>query len=265
MRFFQLNLVTLALSICTAGGANAALVAGWDFSQYVSGGGFLSTDGSTLQNTLGANYASLDPDFNAGPESAAFGTLYLNGQFGSTDIVPVGNGTEAFLPIAGSLASNLTAAVPNNFDSFDILRAEGQPFQEALRMRAFAPLQVVFQATLGTVPEHGDDWVLSFGAQTLSGSASVNVEFSLDGAAWVSLSPVGLTDVDTRYEIALRNPGGGPISSDAMFVRLGFGDTGNATIDNVALSANLVPEPVAGLLLASGMTGLGLFGRRRRR
>lgn len=266
MRSLKLALVTLALSIGSAGGANAALVAGWDFSQYYSGGGVLSTDGSTLTNTLGANYSSLDPDFNAGPESAAFGTLYLNGQFGSTEIVPAGNGTEAFLPIPGSLASNLTAAVPNNFDSFDILQAENQPFQEALRMRSFGPLQAVFQATLGSVPEQGSDWVLSFGGQTVAlgtGEASVSVAFSLDGSAWVSLGSVALNSVDTRYELALRNPGGGPITSDAIFVRLGFGSEGNGTIDNVAISANLVPEPVAGLLLASGMTGLGLFGRRR--
>src|SRR5258707_9305890 len=85
--------------------AGATGIAGWDFSQYF-GDGLLSTDGVTFTNTLSANYSNLDPTFNAGAESAAFGTMFMNGSFGSTN-VNAGSGTEQFLPTTGSLASNL--------------------------------------------------------------------------------------------------------------------------------------------------------------
>jgi hypothetical protein len=94
--------------VFVAGGssAQASLVARWDFSQY-AGDGFMSIDGgSSFTNTLSANYSDLDPTFGAGFESAAFGTMYVDGSFGSTPVAAV-SGSEQFLPTAaygGSLA-----------------------------------------------------------------------------------------------------------------------------------------------------------------
>jgi hypothetical protein len=102
------TILSIAVSASIAGSAQAYLVAGWDFSQYFNDG-LLSIDGATYQNTLSANYSDLDPTFGAGAESAAFGTLYFNGSFGSTSVSPTGNLTEEFLPTAGSLTSNLDA------------------------------------------------------------------------------------------------------------------------------------------------------------
>ena len=64
MKKLTLLALALAVSIGTAVSAHAAsLVAGWDFSQYLSGGHVLSVDGVNLSNTLAANYSSLDPTF----------------------------------------------------------------------------------------------------------------------------------------------------------------------------------------------------------
>ena len=80
------SLISLALSafVASSSSAQASLVAGWDFSQY-AGDGFMSIDGGgSFTNTLPANYSDLDPTFGAGFESGAFGTMFADGQFGST-------------------------------------------------------------------------------------------------------------------------------------------------------------------------------------
>src|SRR5262245_54734675 len=113
--------------------ARAVTVAGWDFSQYF-GDGLLSTDGVTGADTLSSNYSAFDPTFGAGVESSAYGTMYVNGQFGSTDVDPFAP-TPNVVPTMGSLTANLTAplvgrpigsAVP--FDTFSVLLTEGQIF-----------------------------------------------------------------------------------------------------------------------------------------
>ena len=71
-------LIGLIASAFLAAPAGASGIAGWDFSQYF-GDGILSTDGTTFTNTLPANYSNLDPSFNAGAGSAAFGTMFMNG------------------------------------------------------------------------------------------------------------------------------------------------------------------------------------------
>jgi hypothetical protein len=261
-------LASIALSALTAGSAQAATIAGWDFSQYLSGGGFLSIDGATLTNALSANYSNLDPTFNAGAESAAFGTMHIDGLFGSTNITPVGDGSEAFLPIAGSLNSNLTAPVQgfgdNPFDSLTILAAEGQQFQELLSMSVFGPVSVVFEADLTSVPEIGSAWSISFGGITLGvgQNAAVTIEFSTDGSNYVGFGSVNLTNVDTAFNVNL-----GAAESDRAFVRLGFASgAAQPLIDNVAIGATVTipaPEPASAALLLAGLLGLAWAGRRR--
>jgi len=262
----KILILSIAVSALAAGSAQASTISGWDFSQYLSGGGFLSTDGTTLTNTLSANYSNLDPTFNAGTESGAFGTMFINGQFGSTNITPTGTGTEALLPLAGSLASNLTAPVQaagdNPFDSLTILSSEGQQFTELMSMAAFAPVSVVFSADLTSVPQIGSDWSISFGSKTsISGATSqVSIEFSTDGTNYTSFGSLNLNNTDTPFSVNL-----GTAQSEHGYVRLGFSGVGVPLLDNVAIKATLatVPEPTAGVLLLVGLAGLARAGRRR--
>jgi hypothetical protein len=253
---------SLAAAALLAAPAQALVVAGWDFSQYL-GDSFLSIDGATGTSTLSANYSNLDPTFNAGAESANFGTMFIDGQYGSTSVDPFNQ--PEFVPSAalGSLASNLTAPVQapgdNEFDSHTILQFEGQLFANFQTMTALAPATVVFQADLGVVPQFGEAWQLTFGGATFSGTSVLGIEYSLDGTAFTALPSVLLDVNDKPFSVDLFAGG-----SDTMFVRLSFTNAnGQPVIDNLALEATIVPEPGTLLLVGSGLAGLVGFGRRR--
>ena len=260
-----------ALSVFGANPAHAAMVAGWDFSQYFADG-ILSIDGNVYTDTLSANYSDLDPTQGAGAESAAFGTLYLNGQFGSTN-VQAGSGLEPILPSSavgttGSLNSNLGApgglGGSLDFDTHSILAFEGQAYTNFLAMTAPGVADIVFAANLSAVPETGSDWSVSFGARTYAGAGSVGIAFSTDGVSYTSAGSAVLSTLDTLYSVTL-----GALASDTAFVKFSFsapaaGGDGQAFIDNVAVNATVsaIPEPGTALLCGLGMIGLGLAGRR---
>jgi hypothetical protein len=142
-----------ALAMCTAvaGTSQAATVAGWDFSQYF-GPALLSVDGATFTNELSANYSNLDPS-GLGPESAAFGTMYINGQYGSSFVVP-DSASPQFIPTDINLSSNIngTGAGFVPFNSLEDLAAENQPFANPNGMVNQDAVQVVFGANLLGVP-----------------------------------------------------------------------------------------------------------------
>jgi hypothetical protein len=257
------SLTALALVALVGSSAQETMVAGWDFSQY-AGDGFMSIDGgSSFANTLDANYSDLDPTLGAGAESAAFGTMYVDGQFGSTN-VPVGTGNEQFLPsaaVSGSLASNLDApGGVSDFDSFNTLLSEGQLSAESLAMIAAAQSIVVFEADLGSVPVIGSNWSISFGARTFAGTSTVGIEFSSDGVTFTPFGSQNLNTVDTLFTVNL-----GAATNHAD-VRLTFNPVGinQPLIDNVALNATLaVPEPSTAVFGALGLIGLVIAGRKR--
>jgi hypothetical protein len=254
-------IATITVVAALTGPARAEMIAGWDFSQWF-GDGLLSTDGEAFTDTLDANYSDLDPTFGAGAESAAFGTLYLNGQFGSTN-VGAGSGSEPFLPTAavpGSLTSNLGAPGGVDFESFGVLLSEGQTFQNALAMTASSVVSVVFQADLSSIGSAGGDWSVSFGGQTFSGTAVVGVDFSTNGINYTPFGTFDLTTIDTPFSRTL----GSDVIGTA-FVRFNFAaGAGQPIIDNVAISATVIPEPASALLCGLGMLGLGVASRRRR-
>ncbi len=259
VRNLTLAAATLLL-IALPGAARAFVVAGWDFSQY-AGDGFLSIDGQNIVLTLSANASNFDPTFNVGAESAAFGTLYMDGTFGSTDIGLGGLFEEFILPTPGSLASNIDAPVLgpglNPFDSFVPLQIEGQQFTQSLAMIVRSTAAVVFSADLSSVPENGGAWAVSFGARTFSGTSIVAVDFSTDGTSYSEVASIELTPSDTPFLVDL-----GTASSETVFVRLRFAPEGVAQpiFDNVALE---LPEPSGGLALAAALATLGLIRRSR--
>jgi hypothetical protein len=262
------SLALLALVSLFAGArVQAYVVAGWDFSQYAAAGQ-LTTDGENPATTLDANYSHRDPTFCAGAEAAGFGTLYYDGQFGSSQVVVDGSGFEDVVPSQGSLTSNLgeplalfddsascEVAVP--FDSFDVLRGEEQEFANPLGMTAQiqGAVSLVFVADLTSVPETGSDWWVSFGGMTLADSTTVTVDFSTDGNVYSQVDSVVLDTSDARYQVDLSAG-----SSERAFVRFNFNPAGDEfpIIDNVAIN---VPEP--GAAAQGGVALLALVGARR--
>jgi hypothetical protein len=242
-------ILSMAVSASIAGSSQAFLAAGWDFSQY-SGDALLSIDAINFTTTLSANYSDLDPTFGAGAESAAFGTLYLNGSFGSSSVTPTGNNDEAFLPTAGSLQSNLDVPLPS-FDAFTVLLFEGQLLFNPLSMTAQDAVSIVFRVDLSSVPETGGNWSLSFAGKTFSGTSMVGIDFSIDGSGYANAGSVMLDDSDAQYIVNL-----GTAASETAFVRFNFNPVGVAQpiIDNVAISA---PEP--GAIAQSFAAVLGLL------
>jgi hypothetical protein len=236
-------LLSTAVAASHAAPAPGAVIAGWDFSQW-AGDNALITNATTfaLQDTLDANYSNLDPTFNAGAESAAFGTLYFNGELGSTNVDETAS-FPVFAPTAlGSLNSNLDAPVQdpgdNPFNSFSILRSEGQDFTHLLGMTASAALSVVFEGDLTSVPQSASGWSVSFGGKTFSGSSVIGIAFSTNGTAYTSFGSVTLNTTDRAFSVNLDPP-----EADRVFVRFTFDPSGGQPIiDNVAIEGTLVGE-----------------------
>ena len=245
--------------VCVASSAHAYVVAGWDFSQYL-GDGILSVDGQGYVTTLPANYSNLDPTFNAGAESAAFGTMYMDGEFGSTSVDPADPVLPIVAPTAGSLASNLYAPAQefgsNPFDSQSILVDEGQMFFNLQSLTASQAASIVFKADLGSVSQTASNWRVTFGGKMSSGTSMVGVDASFDGSGFGIAGSVTLTDADTQYVVDL-----GPTEAQTVYVRLNLhpADSDWPIIDNVAVE---VPEPGATAQVAAAL--LGLFFVRRR-
>jgi len=255
LRALASTIFSIAVSASIACPSHAYMAAGWDFSQYF-GDGLLSINGTTFVTTLSANYSDLDPTFGAGAESAPFGTLYFNGQFGSTAVAATGVLTEEFLPTAGSLTSNLDVPAVS-FDAFTVLLDEGQTFSNLMSMVARDSVGVVFKADLSSVPETGGNWSVSFGGKTFEGTSTVGIDFSTDGSSYAIVDSVILDGSDAQFVVNL-----GTAPSETAFVRLNFNPIGAAQpiIDNVAIS---VPEPGTVSQCFAVMISLLICGRAR--
>lgn len=252
----KVRLIVLALVCGLAGPAQADLIAGWDFSQF-RGTGLPSTDGVGNTTSLPANYSTLDPTFNAGTESAAFGTATWTGT-----VLPTSGSLQANLQqpakpfMAGDLENLETQFGRNPFDSLTILASEGQSFQQLLSLTTQGSSTVTFQATGAPA---GGSWSVSFDARALTGSSTIGVDFSTDGSSFSPVSDVMLSagDPDQRVFLPL-----GTHAGSTGYVRLSLDDaTGQPVIDNVAIA---VPEPSMALGLGAGLGVLALLARRRR-
>jgi len=244
------------------------VVAGWDFSQYL-GAGALTIDGSTTATTLSANYSDFDTSFGAGPDSGAFGTMYIDGSNGSSS-------TTDFAPTSMSLASNITGpqnGVPAGdvpFDSFTVLSAQGQTFTNALSMIAQASSMVVFEAdATGSAPAKSAIFTLTFAGQTVSGTSDVDIEFRAGNGGYTFVDTVTIDNTDTQFDVPL----GRVFANQPVFVRLSFAPSGvdQPRVDNLMIGyevSSAVPSrsPIGGALLMSLVAlagGVGIHRFRR--
>lgn len=277
-------IAVFAAALSVAGSAQAAFIAGWDFSQYAAAGSVqVSEDSGTgdpiFSDTLKSNYSDFDSTFGAGGDSQPFGTLYFNGANGSTNVdetalIPV------FRSTTGSLTNNVTLPGSNevpvgdvNFNaSSGVLQVgagnyqagAGQDYNEALSMISSSVVNAVFEANLSALGplNVGDNWSISFAGRVNSGTSNVTIEFSSDGITYSPLTSALFDTTDTLFtRSVVANTG------DNGFFRLGFSGSGTVLprIDNVTISADVsqIPEPGTALLLLLGLTGLGVASRRR--
>jgi len=256
--------IGLLLGVAVAGPARATTVAAWDFSQYAAPG-FLTTDNVALEltQTLDANYSDLDPNAMGSPADQ-FGTMFLDGSLGSS----VGTLTGPIIPNGNDLTANndvldIDTVFLGSGGSFNVLKLiEGQENTMILGLGAVeGNSSVVFQADLTTAGLLGEDWVLSLGGQNRQGgTGQVNVEFSTDGASFESLDPFEFTGNESVFTAPTTS---GP--TEQAFFRLTFldGIETNPTIDNVGISATMVPEPGAELAAMAGLIGLVVVRLRR--
>ncbi len=258
----KMKALILAGLMLGASSAQAATIAGWDFSQYTDG--FLSVDGATLSDgTLDANWADLDtvgaPGLGAGAN--AFGDLNLGiTPTGADPIVP----TSATLG-GGSLTSNndTPAAGVMDFTSTATLQADGQTLWNDVALRVDSALDIVFQASLSSIGQIGNGWSLQLAGQTaaLGETSTIGAALSTDGVNFGATQNLSVNQADSLLVADFLTEGDG---SDTVFIRLSF-DGVSTFIDNVTILADPVvatPEPSVALLFA-GLAGLAVFGRRK--
>jgi hypothetical protein len=268
-------LVASVAATAIAGSASAAtMVAGWNFSQY-AGDGSLDTDNDFVnEDTLSANFSNQVSGDGAGVEANPFGTMYMNGQHGSTNIDEDGF-PPAFGPsqaTGGSLTQNEAApqtGTPPGAITFNgpCSAQNGQANCQELAMVANGSVNIVFQATLASAGLLGQDWSVTFGGRTLGGNSDVTIEFSLDGLVYTNLSSEQL---GTSEETVSRSFAAVPDDLvSTAYIRLGFNSLfgSEAVIDNLAIAVaetQPIPEPGTAMLLGMGLLGLGMSGRCRK-
>ncbi len=271
--------------------AQADVIAGWDFSAYENPGD-LAGGGSSP----GPSNAFYDSN-GAGAAAATLGSLTIGGAgtflptAGAGQNLQNGTATQGYRP-RGPVESNVSEPYAGSgktaFESFGILKDEGQGATNHFAMLAKGSVTLDFEAS---APGGADTWAVSFGAKTqggggtdggelaCGGSCSTTFDVSLDtGSGLQACSsggtlevdgvaasfPITVTPQDQRFRVTCPNSG---VNTDTPVVRIsmsGSDSTGNPLIDNVAIEAELVPEPTTALGLVAGVGALLGLARRRR-
>jgi len=280
----KIRSLALAVSLVASTSANAVpiLVAGWDFSQ-LSPGSFSIDGGDTDTNTLSAVASDLDANNPAlgttavaspglGLGAAVYGTLYLNGQFGSFNAP-----TDFTTPVVGStptltLNSGVQIAAPLSSIPFGtqlVTEAGSTQFsaqEVALVARNTSPaggiLNVVFGADLSSASQlRATGLALSFAGKTLGGISDVAVEFSTDGTTY---NPIGTASLNGTETVFLFSPVGTDLTQAFYRLKVQGSSPIEPRIDNVRITADVmaIPEPGTALLMMAGLVGLATLGHK---
>lgn len=234
----------------------AILVAGWDF-QTTDNGGTATAASPGTPKVYSANVGS--------------GTLYLDGQFGSSNwFVPgTGNTNTELNGFAGTAINAGTELSTTTSGAASLAFIGGQqsagPVYAANGKSAVIRLSLLGYQNLG----------ISFAAQrTATGFTSQVWEWSTDGANY---NPIGTKvagssagDIQTSFlltdVLSFSGISGLDDAADA-YVRITFdgatGTSGNNRIDNLRFEATAIPEPGTLSLLGLAVAGLGFVRSRR--
>lgn len=232
----------LLLAACGSHAADLSLVAGWDFSQYPLSGAN-TIDLATFTGSVNANYS----DFNnpTADVSPFYGTLYYDGQFGSTAVAYADfNPLAAVQPVSGSLLSARKQLADglelSSISNKTLLLDSGQQEWSISQLLLRADVSIVLMAD-ARLP--AGSWTILFAAQDNDDGVQLTWEVSTDGAAYTPV--VGTTEVttsDQAYSVTFPQLQG----ASKVFIRATFtgvsGQLGKfMTLDNVGIRADLDP------------------------
>lgn len=254
MKSHQLGLLTAAifLPLNWAHASNASLIAGWDFSQYPTSG--LNTiDNASFNGSLAANFS--DFNFPTADVSPSYGTLYYDGQFGSTattyatfdtsvpEVQPV---TSSLLSARGQLGDGL---LMSDLSSKNQLQVSGQIYYADIKLMVRGNVSLVFAADAQTP---SGSWAITFAAQDFDDGASISWDVSTDGSAYAATGlSTALTTADQAYSVSFPQlQGASKVYLRAQFTGVNGGLGKFLTIDNVGIAADLDP-PAGSFWLAS--------------
>jgi hypothetical protein len=241
------KIITIAAltAIATASSASS-LVAGWDFSQSQFANTTAAQNG--MQGSWSANYSyqgdtTASANYNA---SAAFGTVYWDGSFGSSTTNFTAQDGSATVAAKTSPVSGLSSNDSQSFSTFNAsssytaLTASGQTVAVNAVLGLTDDVAITFALDAGTAK---NSWTLAFAALDTDG-ASLGVAASTTGAfsgEQTSFGTLSIGTTDTGYTTDFSSLG----DTQTLYVRLSASSVsgGTLSLDNVGFSAAVVPEP----------------------
>ncbi|MGJ8651934.1 MAG: PEP-CTERM sorting domain-containing protein [Opitutaceae bacterium] len=247
-----LKILAAALAVSSTSLSAQSMLAGWDFSSYAFDG-FSSVDGVTLVGSVDANYAGGVANFSGG---AAVGTLYYDGQFGSSafdlgasQITPQGVGDTAVnnLGYLGTLGSRTA------------LSGQGQAYNSGRALGFDTNGAYVFALNLGGSYDMSSFTYAAYNSN--DASSAIAWEWSTDGSSYIELEADVIGISSTAYSVDLSAIDG----VTQLYVRGTLSDLSSnlSYIDNVSFNGTAVPEPSTYAMIF-GFVALGFTAYRRR-